>query len=202
MEDGSTQFDENAGKAMCAHCFDTIIAELDGDKGPEYPSDKAPDEKYPLFVTWTTGQEEDLRGCIGTFSPSLLSSILGRYSKISAFEDSRFNPIAKKEVSGLNVGLSLLINFTKIEDPLSWEVGKHGIEIDFTHKGRAFGATYLPEVASEQEWTQRETMESLIQKAGYYGSLDDVLDKIECTTYESLKFKMTFKEYEEYKATL
>ena len=162
MEGGSSNFDDNAGKALCAFCFDTIIASLNGEKEPEYPKEKAPDEKYPLFVTWTKGKDDDLRGCIGTFSPSFLSSIVGRYSKISAFEDSRFDPISKSEVSQLNVGLSLLVNFTKIEDPLDWEVGKHGVEIDFVVGGRAYGATYLPEVAGEQQWTQRETMESLV----------------------------------------
>ena len=56
------------------------------------------------------------------------------------------------ELPNLNVGLSLLVNFTPIEDPLKWEVGKHGIEIDFTVKGRNFGSTFLPEVAEEQGW--------------------------------------------------
>ena len=54
-----------------------------------------------------------------------------------------------KEVPKLNVGLSLLVNFTDINDPLEWEVGKHGIEIDFSHNGRKYSGTFLPEVASE-----------------------------------------------------
>jgi AMMECR1 domain-containing protein len=68
---------------------------------------------------------------------------------ISAFRDDRFEPISKTEVPHLSVGVSLLVNFTKIDDPLEWEVGKHGIEIDFTINGREYGSTFLPEVASE-----------------------------------------------------
>ena len=82
------------------------------------------DNKYPLFVTWTTGQEDELRGCIGTFSSdSKLSKILGRYALISSLEDDRFEPVTLNELPNLKVGLSLLINFQSIEDPLSWNVG-------------------------------------------------------------------------------
>jgi AMMECR1 domain-containing protein len=49
----------------------------------------------------------------------------------------------------LSVGVSLLVNFTKISDPLAWEVGKHGIEIDFNADGEMYSGTFLPEVASE-----------------------------------------------------
>ena len=78
-------------------------------------------------MTWTKGKEDELRGCIGTFAPQKLSKILSRYALISALQDSRFDPISKSELHELSVGVSLLVNFTKISDPLAWEVGKHGI---------------------------------------------------------------------------
>ena len=31
----------------------------------------------------------------------------------------------------LRVEISLLSQFEKLEDPLDWEVGKHGIEVEF-----------------------------------------------------------------------
>ena len=46
----------------------------------------------------------------------------------------------------------MLTNSKEIDDPLKWEVGKHGIEIDFKAHGRAYGGTFLPEVAKEQGW--------------------------------------------------
>ena len=56
-------------KTLAAHCFDTLISALKGAKSdlPEYPGDQ-PDLEYPIFVTWTKGKEDDLRGCIGTFA--------------------------------------------------------------------------------------------------------------------------------------
>jgi len=34
---------------------------------------KLPNEPYPLFVTWLIGSEQNLRGCIGTFTPMNLT---------------------------------------------------------------------------------------------------------------------------------
>jgi uncharacterized protein (TIGR00296 family) len=121
-------------KDLAAHCFDTLLAQLNSKTGsalPKYPS-HLEDPEYPIFVTWTKGKEDDLRGCIGTFAPQRLSTILGKYALISALQDDRFDPVELHEVKHLNVGVSLLVNFTPILDPLAWEVGKHGIEIEFT----------------------------------------------------------------------
>jgi len=61
---------------------------------------------------------------------------------------------------------------------LDWEVGKHGIEIEFTGEGgRIHRGTYLPHVASEQDWNQRETIDSLLKKAGYKLSYESVAGK-------------------------
>ena len=105
-------------------------------------------------MTWTKGKDDDLRGCIGTFAAQRLSKILGKYALISALQDDRFEPVQLQEVKNLNVGVSLLVNFTPIEDPLAWQVGKHGIEIEFTapQASRTFSGTFLPEVALEQKW--------------------------------------------------
>ena len=116
---------------------------------------------------------------------------------VSSLEDTRFPPVALKEVKDLNVGLSLLVNFQPIKDPLDWTVGKHGIEIDFKVKGQEYGSTFLPEVAEEQGWDQRTTLEYLVDKAGWTKGFDAVRDKIEARTYESIKFKLTYAEYEQ-----
>jgi AMME syndrome candidate gene 1 protein len=92
--------------------------------------------------------KNELRGCIGTFAPSQLSLILGKYALISALQDDRFDPVTLEEVKILNVGVSLLVNFQEGKKALEWEVGKHGIVIDATYKGRHYSATFLPEVAA------------------------------------------------------
>ena len=68
--------------SLAAHCFDTLLAKLDKREVPPYP--EAEDPEYPIFVTWTKGRDEDLRGCIGTFAAQRLSKILGKYALISA----------------------------------------------------------------------------------------------------------------------
>lgn len=52
---------------------------------------------------------------------------------------------------------------------MDWEIGKHGIRINFIYRNRRYGATYLPDVPVEQGWTKEETIESLMRKAGWDG---------------------------------
>ena len=92
----------------------------------------------------------------------------------------------------MTVGLSLLCKFTDISDPLAWEVGKHGIEIDFEVNGRDYGSTFLPEVAEEQGWDQVTTLEYLVDKAGYSKGFKSVKSLIKARTYESIKYKMSY----------
>mmetsp|Transcript_53085 Transcript_53085/g.72701 ORF Transcript_53085/g.72701 Transcript_53085/m.72701 type:complete len:162 (+) Transcript_53085:56-541(+) len=141
----------------------------------DYPADF--DEKdYPLFITWM--KNGDLRGCIGTFQANKLGKTLQRYSLIAAVQDTRFDPISMDELPTLRAEVSLLTNFEEIQDPLDWEVGKHGIEIDFKDAaGRDYGGTFLPNVAPEQGWNQTETLEYLCRKAGYRGGFESVKDK-------------------------
>ncbi|KAM9039601.1 AMMECR1-like protein isoform X3 [Sarcophilus harrisii] len=108
-------------------------------------------EKSPLFVTWKTGRDKRLRGCIGTFSAMNLHSGLREYTLTSALKDSRFPPLTREELPKLFCSVSLLTNFEDASDYLDWEVGVHGIRIEFINeKGVKRTATYLPEVAKEQ----------------------------------------------------
>ena len=114
-----------------------------------------------------------------------MSKVLGKYSLISALEDDRFSPIDLRELKYLTVGISLLVHFTPIHDPLDWEVGKHGIEIEFKapHGSREYNGTFLPEVASEENWDQKTTLEYLVKKAGYRNGFDSIKSSIKVKTY-------------------
>uniref|UniRef100_A0A8C9LAN7 AMMECR1 like n=1 Tax=Pavo cristatus TaxID=9049 RepID=A0A8C9LAN7_PAVCR len=122
----------------------------------------------PLFVTWKTGRDKRLRGCIGTFSAMNLHSGLREYTLTSALKDSRFPPLTREELPKLFCSVSLLTNFEDASDYLDWEVGIHGIRIEFINeKGVKRTATYLPEVAKEQDWDQIQTIDSLLRKGGF-----------------------------------
>lgn len=70
---------------------------------------------------------------------------------LSACNDTRFSPITSDELVKLHVSVSLLRHFEDGADYRDWEVGVHGIRIEFhNEKGNKRTATYLPEVASDQ----------------------------------------------------
>ncbi|KAF9365890.1 AMME chromosomal region protein 1-like [Mortierella sp. NVP85] len=129
-----------------------------------------------------------------------LHSGLNEYALTSAFKDGRFPPIAKKEIPSLVCNVSLLTDFEAGKDYLDWEIGVHGIWIEFKDSnGRKRTATYLPEVAKEQEWTKRKTIDSLLRKGGFRGTItDDVLQGIILTRYQSQKAQATYQEYLDY----
>jgi len=186
---------------LCKYCFQVLEAILsDGDFDKISFPEEFKGKSYPLFVTWTTGKEKELRGCVGTFEKDNLEKNLIRYTFISAFKDSRFNPISKDEVKNLNCEVSLLVQFEKAKSPIDWVVGTHGIDIDFKdHKGNSYSATFLPEVAEEEGWDQKTTLQFLIRKAGYRGSLESVYDNIEVTRYQSIKKTISYDEYKKMK---
>ena len=137
-----------------------------------------------------------LRGCIGTFSPKLLSSGLREYAVTSAFHDHRFSPITASEVPYLHVSVSLLTDFTPLTVWDDWEVGVHGITISYRH----INATYLPEVALEQGWTKEETVEELMRKGGWEGRVGErERREMKVTRYESQKRGMGWEEYQMWK---
>ncbi|OAQ66470.1 ammecr1 family protein [Pochonia chlamydosporia 170] len=156
----------------------------------------------PLFVTWNTvrGDDVSLRGCIGTFESQPLSIGLPEYATISALHDTRFSPISKAELPRLQAAVTLLTDFEEADDPYDWEIGTHGIRLSFTDRGHRYGATYLPDVASEQGWTHDETLYSLIRKGGWMGgrsrwkSLD-----LKVTRYQGKKASLNYPEFKKWK---
>lgn len=69
----------------------------------------------------------------------------------SAMKDTRFNPVARDELPRLHVSVSILCHFEDAADFLDWEIGTHGIRIEFfNERGAKKTATYLPEVPPEQ----------------------------------------------------
>jgi len=192
----------SATEDMCKFCFDVLIGTLfhqnnvtNLDEGLESIPATA---QCPLFVTWDklNGEEYHLRGCIGTLAPLQLRYALGDYARTSALRDPRFRPIAVHEIPKLRVSVSLLVNYEDCENCLDWEVGVHGIIINFSCDSKNYSATFLPEVAAEQRWNQQETIKSLVYKAGYRkGLTHDVQKIIRCTRYQSSKHRLVYEKY-------
>lgn len=160
-------------------------------------------EKHPLFVTWNTVTkhgDKRLRGCIGTFEAQPLDSGLGSYALTSALDDTRFLPISAHELPSLSCAVTLLTDFEPAADHMDWELGTHGIRLSFLYHGRKHGATYLPDVASEQGWTKEETLVSLMRKAGWNGKKED-WKKMELAVvrYQGKKVSLGYEEWKEWR---
>jgi AMME syndrome candidate gene 1 protein len=213
-----------ATPAMCYHCFDVLIQTLEtgsshnnknrkrsGDATtavPEFVNElHDASVECPIFVTWEKRKHGSgacdeshsswqLRGCIGTLGPRLLATAVGEYAEISALRDHRFSPIGIAEVSSLRVSVSLLVEYEECTDVFDWAIGVHGILIKFVVNGHHYNATYLPEVAKQQQWDHSKTVSSLVHKAGYNGNVtSDLLKSVHCTRYQSSKYQVTFDEY-------
>uniref|UniRef100_U5EU58 AMMECR1 domain-containing protein n=1 Tax=Corethrella appendiculata TaxID=1370023 RepID=U5EU58_9DIPT len=180
---------------MCFFCFEVLSAVLNNTDDPKSPN--FTNEAFPLFVTWKTGKDKRLRGCIGTFSAMRLHSGLREYAITSALKDSRFSPITRDEIPTLTVSVSILQGFEEARGYLDWQRGVHGIRIEFyNERGSRRTATYLPQVAVEQGWDQTQTIDSLLRKGGYRAQITpEVRKQIKLTRYTSLACNMTYNEY-------
>jgi len=188
----------------CVYCFESLIAHFD--KKP-VPKPKFENEEYPLFVSWhkhnnNNSRGHSLRGCKGTFNSLQIHDGLAQFALISALKDTRFSPVEAHEVPRLECSVSLLCKFEACSDAFDWEIGKHGIIIDFSDpkKGKDRNATYLPQVAVEQDWNKEQALQSLVQKAGYDGAVSEsLISSIKCTRYQSSEKSLLYEGYVNHK---
>ncbi|CAI9773060.1 unnamed protein product [Fraxinus pennsylvanica] len=191
----------SASREMAVYCFDTLVAHYNSEQAPHPAFDEG---QHPLFVTWkkvVNGGEPRLRGCIGTLEAHCIINGFRDYALTSALRDRRFPPIQAKELPYLQCTVSILTNYETARDYLDWEVGKHGMIIEFNDPdyNTRRSATYLPEVAAHEGWTKIEAIDSLIRKAGCNSPITESLRKrIQLTRYESTLFTMHFSEYVAY----
>jgi len=185
---------------MVIYCWAALLAALKQRKLSMVPTFS--DGEAPLFVTWTTmqgvpsGEDADLRGCIGCLEPIGLHKGLVEYAETSAFRDRRFTPIRDNEVPYLVCEVNLLTRFEEAARWDDWVVGTHGIILEFRHQGRRFSATYLPHVAKQQGWDVVQTVDSLARKAGWQGPVDDALRSVmHVTRYQSSASELSWADF-------
>jgi len=222
-----------ATSVMCAYAFSVLERELrtrgrlSTDDDPFREALPPDSDAYGLFITWkiladrghlrtTTDSVWQLRGCIGTLTPTGLHDALRSYAVTAALHDRRFAPIRIEELPRLLCVVSLLSDFTERDSVWDWEPGVHGliVEVEPQSQQRRFAwrrftrprtsrysATYLPEVPLELKWSKYETICSLIRKSGYLGDVPATETDSwwsECvflTTYRSTKAELRYDEY-------
>ena len=115
---------------------------------------------YGAFVTLFNHHE--LRGCIGTCTPSnSLRGTVVEMIEAAATRDRRMKPVDAGELPHIHIDISVLSRLEPAEDPLSLCIGKHGIHMA---RGRKRGV-FLPQVATEQGWDIRTLLEQTCLKA-------------------------------------
>lgn len=72
-----------ASKSHCAFCFQVLLSYFKKEEMPKLP-DALPKVNVPVFVTLHVFDDQ-LRGCIGTFSPGPVEKVLTKFTLSSAF---------------------------------------------------------------------------------------------------------------------
>jgi AmmeMemoRadiSam system protein A len=103
-----------------------------------------------------------LRGCVGFVEAvaSLYQTVI-ETARAAAFEDTRFWPVTREELPGLQVSLSILTKPRPIA-PEQVEVGRHGLIVGM--RGRR--GLLLPQVPMEHNWDRTAFLEQTCRKAG------------------------------------
>lgn len=193
-----------ATSELCCFCFQVLLAHLQSQPPPSFPMLADPLFKAPLFVTWMKRRKTkhgstdlELRGCIGCLEPVVFSPGLSDYALRSSLQDKRFPPIQLEELPLLTCKLSILYQFEPCLNIYDWQVGLHGVLINFLDAhGRRYSATYLPEVAREHSMTRDVAIRELVVKSGYAGPCgEDLLSRMQVTRYQTLVEGIAYWDY-------
>ncbi|CAH8639908.1 unnamed protein product [Heterobilharzia americana] len=152
-------------REMCYFCFDVLHSHLHNTDPPSAPK-TFPNSSYPLFVTWTYGKDDKLRGCIGTFTAMNIhnglreyainrySTFLSTFRTIQCYEGQSFLTNNEEEFPHLTCSVSLLLHFEEGKNYQDWQIGVHGIRIEFVNeKGYHRTATYCRKLRTNKVGT-------------------------------------------------
>lgn len=145
--------DDAQRKELLAFARATAAAHLSGQSPPAAPKlEPAISKCSGAFVT--LHNRGRLRGCIGRFADHVDVVETVREMAVAATSDPRFlgEPVTAAELPELDVEISVLSPMKRTTDPLSLELGVHGILI---RRGVRSGC-FLPQVATEQRWAKEQ----------------------------------------------
>ncbi len=145
---------------------DTIVSLFTETSMPAYEVTNTLSKNCGAFVTLHT-KEGSLRGCIGHISSDKpLIETIKEMAIASSTQDPRFSPLRKAELDNIEIEISVLSPFKKIDNINEIEVGKHGI---LMQKGYKTGLL-LPQVATEYGWDRETFLTHTCYKAGLDGN--------------------------------
>jgi AmmeMemoRadiSam system protein A len=117
-------------------------------------------QNYGAFVTLF--KQNELRGCIGTCTPShSLRSTVIEMTEAAATRDPRVTPVRADELEQIHIDVSVLSRLEVAAKPLLLQVGRHGLHISRGGKR----SLLLPQVAVEHRWDMKTFLEQTSVKA-------------------------------------
>jgi AmmeMemoRadiSam system protein B/AmmeMemoRadiSam system protein A len=123
----------------------------------------SPRLQLPQGAFVTLKRRGALRGCIGNLAGDFPLGQTTAWMAVQAgLNDSRFSPVTLKELSGLEIEISVLTPLKPVAKATDIVMGRDGVVI--RKGGRS--AVFLPQVATEQGWSLPEMLDNLCIKAG------------------------------------
>lgn len=122
-----------------------------------------PTLKTPCGAFVTLNEHGQLRGCIGYIVPlkPLYEAVI-EMAVNAAVRDPRFKPVTARELSDLEIEISVLSPLERCTDLNRITIGRDGLYI---RKGN-YAGLLLPQVATEWHWDRKEFLRRVCEKAG------------------------------------
>lgn len=125
------------------------------------PTDPALRAPGAAFVTLT--RDGALRGCIGyVYAIRPLAEAVANCAASAATGDPRFPPVTGRELTDLQVEISVLSPLAPVSDLAQIQVGIHGLHISKD----GYHGLLLPQVATEFGWDRDTFLRQVCVKAG------------------------------------
>jgi AmmeMemoRadiSam system protein A len=139
-----------------------VQAAAAGDPAPDVPTDD-PDLIRVQGAFVTLKKRGELRGCIGHIEGHLpLIETVAEMARAAALDDPRFPAVSPREVSELDIEISVMSPLCVVEDCDGIEVGRHGLVVSCGPRR----GLLLPQVAPEWGWDRDEFLCHTCMKAG------------------------------------
>ena len=122
----------------------------------------SPHLAQPRGAFTTLYRSGQLRGCVGYLFPtaSLYRTVI-ETARVAAFDDTRFWPVSRDELPGLEISLSILSQLQDIRAE-EIEIGRHGLVVSLGERR----GLLLPQVPVEHGWDCITFLEQTCRKAG------------------------------------
>lgn len=175
---------QNDKKYLLKLARETIVDFINNKNILKISEDSIPDTckvKCGAFVS--LHKNGKLRGCIGHFGEDIpLFQTIQEMAIAAATNDYRFSPVNKTEIDLIEIEISVLTPMKKIQNISEIVLGKHGIYIKIGNRG----GTFLPQVATQTNWTLEEFLGHCSQDKAGLGW--DGWKKAELFIYEAIVF--------------